>query len=504
MAKDIIVTKPILQYYDEKLKAWTQAKDADNLAAAQQYADDLADNYEAAGSVATAVQALKDGEIKELQDAVGTLNGDANTAGSVDKKIADTKKTIDEAVVAVDAKADKNAEDIAAINNASTGVLKQAKDYADGKDTAIQAAQSAADKAQGEVDALEERVEVTEREIGTIENLETTNKADLVVAINEVRNAVAVGGTQAAITMDTTTTTAGMLKSYTIKQGDNVIGTIDIPKELMAVSGAVVVNPDGMAAGTYIELTIQNGDPVYIDVASLIDNYTAKANAAQVQIAIDPSTREISASLVAGGVGTNEIADLAITTAKIADGNVTKAKLSTAVQSSLDKADAAEGNAKAYTDEKFGAADERLQDIEAMLSGEGTGTVAEQIAAAEKNAKDYADAEIAKVNENVTKNANDLSTLAGRVTVNEGNISTNAGNITALQGRMDTAEGKITTLEGKVSANESAIAGHNTRLGEVESKANANADAILALQELVGEGYEICQQSDIDAMFANA
>lgn len=48
-----------------------------------------------------------------------------------------------------------NAEAIAAINNAETGILKQAKDYADGKDEAIEAAQAAADKAQEEVDALE-------------------------------------------------------------------------------------------------------------------------------------------------------------------------------------------------------------------------------------------------------------------------------------------------------------------------------------------------------------
>jgi len=48
-----------------------------------------------------------------------------------------------------------NTDAIAAINNADTGILKQAKDYADGKDEAIAAAQSAADKAQEEVDALE-------------------------------------------------------------------------------------------------------------------------------------------------------------------------------------------------------------------------------------------------------------------------------------------------------------------------------------------------------------
>lgn len=62
------------------------------------------------------------------------------------------------AIEAVEAKADKNAEDIAAITNAETGILKQAKDYADGKDEAIAAAKKAGDDAQVDVDALEEVV----------------------------------------------------------------------------------------------------------------------------------------------------------------------------------------------------------------------------------------------------------------------------------------------------------------------------------------------------------
>ena len=59
-------------------------------------------------------------------------------------------------VEAVDGKADANTEAIAAINNEETGILKQAKDYADGKDTAIQAAKDAADAAQADVDTLEQ------------------------------------------------------------------------------------------------------------------------------------------------------------------------------------------------------------------------------------------------------------------------------------------------------------------------------------------------------------
>lgn len=58
-------------------------------------------------------------------------------------------------VEAVDAKADANAEAITAINDEETGILKQAKDHADSKDEAIEAAQAAADAAQADVDNLE-------------------------------------------------------------------------------------------------------------------------------------------------------------------------------------------------------------------------------------------------------------------------------------------------------------------------------------------------------------
>ena len=63
-----------------------------------------------------------------------------------------------------------------------------------------------------------------------------------------------------------------------------------------------------------------------IPLSSIADIYTAKTGATQVQLAIS-NTNEISASLVAGGVGTTELAANAVTTAKIADSNVTEDKI---------------------------------------------------------------------------------------------------------------------------------------------------------------------------------
>lgn len=122
-----------------------------------------------------------------------------------------------------------------------------------------------------------------------------------------------------AVVVTTDVTTEGYAKSYTFTQNGATIATVDIPKDMVVSSGKVVVNPEGQDEGTYLELTLSNAtsDKVYINVGKLVDIYTAKANATQVQIVIDSATREVSATIVAGGVGSTELADGAVVTAKI-------------------------------------------------------------------------------------------------------------------------------------------------------------------------------------------
>ena len=60
------------------------------------------------------------------------------------------------------------------------------------------------------------------------------------------------------------------------KDGTNTGAAINIPKDLFVKSGEVVDNPTGQPAGKYIKLTLQNQDePIYINVADLVDAYTA-------------------------------------------------------------------------------------------------------------------------------------------------------------------------------------------------------------------------------------
>lgn len=217
-------------------------------------------------------------------------------------------------------------------------------------------------------------------EVGDITKLNTTAKSDLVGAINEVKAAVAAGGEAGVITLDTSTTTEGALKSYTVKQGGVTIGTIDIPKDLVVTEGSVVKDPEGQTAGTYIKLVIANQEePLYINVGNLVDIYNAKKNATQIQVAIDSATREISATIVAGSVGTTELANNAVTTVKIADANVTLAKLAADVTAAFDAAGAAttaETNAKNYADSLNTAMDARMDAVESKV-GDGYEAITE-------------------------------------------------------------------------------------------------------------------------------
>ena len=123
-------------------------------------------------------------------------------------------------------------------------------------------------------------------------------------------------------------------KVYKIYQGldpsdmtkNNLVGAINIPKDLVVKSGVVgVVTTDdvpyeGAKVGDhYIDLEIQNQtDHLYIPANALVDVYTAKKNATQVQLSID-ANNEISAYIVAGSIGTTELEDGSVTAAKLSN-----------------------------------------------------------------------------------------------------------------------------------------------------------------------------------------
>lgn len=108
-----------LTKYDALLKTKMAADDAAALKSAKDYADGLAGNYESAGSVNTAKQelqknidALANGAVASNTAAIATLNGDASTAGSVAKAVADSAATLQANIDSVGDIAEQNAGDI--------------------------------------------------------------------------------------------------------------------------------------------------------------------------------------------------------------------------------------------------------------------------------------------------------------------------------------------------------------------------------------------------------
>lgn len=236
-----------------------------------------------------------------------------------------------------------------------------------------------------------------ETAIGTLSSLTTTEKGNLVGAINEVLAKVTEATTASEIKIEEDSTSSDYAKVYTVKQGTKTVGTINIPKDMVVTSGTVETNPDAEHQGTFLVLTLANAtsDKIYIEVGTLVDIYTAEANATQIQLVINSTTREISATIVAGSVTSTELAVDAVTTVKIADGNVAYAKLAADVQTSLGKADSAvqsvvEGTANGtITVDGTAVSVHGLSDAAFKAASEFDAAGA--AATAEQNAKTYAD-----------------------------------------------------------------------------------------------------------------
>lgn len=245
--------------------------------------------------------------------------------------------------------------------------------------------------------------------VGDITSLATDDKTDLVTAVNELKKAVDDHRTSAEVTITTDETTEGSLKSYTVKQGTNLVGVIDIPKDLVVKSGEVVVDPPTLDPGTYIKLVIANQEdtPLYINVGTLVDIYSAEQDPAQIQVSVNQTTRKIGATILNGAVDTAQLADNAVTTIKIADGAVTDAKLANDAVTADKIADGAVGtnaiedgavtggkiaqgtigldNLSTEVKTSLGAADSAIKDI---VSGTANGTIAKVIADPDKPGED--------------------------------------------------------------------------------------------------------------------
>ena len=96
------------------------------------------------------------------------------------------------------------------------------------------------------------------------------------------------------------------------------VGAVTVSETAGSATSGEIVNSDGTNSGTFLKLVIANSDPIYIDVASLVE-YNGVADSAE--IAFTDTNHQISGTLKTGSIA--------------------KSKLDAAVQTSLGLADTA-------------------------------------------------------------------------------------------------------------------------------------------------------------------
>lgn len=175
MAQKTYISLDKLRVYDEKIKALIDSKDAAALKAAKDYADGLADNYDAAGSAATALvdaKAYADGKDAAIAEAKKAGTDAATAAAAADGKAVAAQGEVDalEAYVGT--------------FTASEGVDTVVK-YIDAKTANI-----ASDETVG---AIADRVTQAEKDIDAIEAdyLKGADRTALEGMISDVETAVA-------------------------------------------------------------------------------------------------------------------------------------------------------------------------------------------------------------------------------------------------------------------------------------------------------------------------
>ena len=256
---------------------------------AKAYADSLAKNYDAAGSAAaaeTAAKAYADGLAKNY-DAAGA----AAQALTDAKAYTDTE--VSNAIGALDV-----------TDNAVTGQFVTAVSQEDGKITVTRA----------DVDAANVVINTAEHP-----------NSNVATAIDNLKTALSTSNTNNAITLTESTTDATYAKVYTLTQGTTTIGNINIPKDLVLKSGRV--DADG---NIILVLNDANNTEIVVDAKNLIEYVTSGSNVGDMVVINIDADHKVTAS--------------------ITDGTVTKAKLDSAVQASLDLADSALQKADITTD----------------------------------------------------------------------------------------------------------------------------------------------------------
>lgn len=248
---------------------------------------------------ATTLEAIND-EINGIDSAIETLNGDNTTAGSVAKAVKDGIDAVGTGTAQGETgKAITSLTQTNGVVTATAGTVAAqyvTVDYGTNDPVSATAnVQASLEEIYGLIDNNAEAGEVAVYDGNTKVN-----------AINEFG------------------------KTYTFKQGNTTIATMNLAKDMVVSGGSVVtataadkaIDDNVVVGEKYIKLTIANStDVLYIPVNDLYKDHTAAANAQKIQIAIS-NDNVISAGVVAGSIEKTDLTNALQTEISAAATNV--------------------------------------------------------------------------------------------------------------------------------------------------------------------------------------
>lgn len=429
-----------LTHYDEKIKAVIDSKDAAALKSAKDYADGLAVNYDAAGTAETKVNELANGQVKTNTEAIATLNGGANTEGSVAKAVADAKAGLETKISAVDAKAvaaqaaaddAKNAADavdakVGAVPEGSTVMteIQKVKDAAYNDAEVRGLIKTNADN----ITALSGRADAVEGKVSTLVG-EDAGKSARTIANEELTKQLIPEGAKESL--DTLQEIAAWIQNH--------------PDDASAMNAAIAALktkvgdiPEGATATTVVAY-----------IKELVD--AEKVRATGVESGLDTRVNAVEAKLGDGEGSVSKQIEAAVkveTDARIAADSALDGKITTAKAA----ADKAQGDVDALKDvvatkaaasdvtaltTRVTAAEKDIDDLQAAIAPDGKVTVA--IADAKKAGTD--------AQATANKNKSDIAALTTTVGGHTTTLSSHGDRISALETKVGDGFVAITNEE---------------------------------------------------------
>ena len=441
-----------LTHYDEKIKAAIDSKDAANLKSAKDYADSLADNYDAAGTAETKVQELANGQVKANTAAIAKLNGDAETEGSVAKAVADAKAGLETKISAADAKAtgaqtavDNLSAYVGTIPEgaASTDVVSYVNEKTAGivTDASLAALTARVDTAEGDIEtaktditALQGRADAVDGKVTTLVG-EDAGKSARTIANEELTKQLVPE--DAKESLDTLQEIAAWIQNH--------------PDDASAMNAAI--------------------SALQTKVGDIPEDATATTVVAYIKELVDAEkTRAIGAE---GALDTR----IDAVEAKLGDGEGSIAKqIEAAVKVETDARVAADSALDGKITTAKAAADKAQGDVDAL-----TDVVASKAAAA------------------------DVTALTTRVTAAEKDIDDLQAAIApdgAVTVAIADAKAAGTTAQATANKNKTDIAALTTTVGGHTTALSSQGDRISALETKVGDGFVAITNEEIDGLFA--